>query len=476
VMLKNLGVPPAQVALDEFERIERRMKKYLLMLLIVLSPGRLHAQDFRTWAITPPMGWNSWDCYGPTVTEQEVKANADYMAEHLKSVGWRYIVVDIRWYVGNDRAHGYNQKDPVISMDEYGRLIPAENRFPSSAGGKGFKPLADYVHGQGLKFGLHMMRGVPRLAAERSLPIRGTQWTASDISSSKGLCTWLHDMYTVDATRPGAQAYYNSLFTLYASWGLDFVKVDDIAVPYHRDEIELIRKAIDQCGRPIVLSLSPGSTPLEEARHVSSHANMWRIVSDFWDNWPELEAHFALFEKWIPYTGQGHWPDGDMLPLGRIGLRAEVGDPRMTAFTKDEQTALMSLFVICRSPLMFGGNLPDNDQFTLDLITNDEAIPVLQRGRNNRLLFDDGEKIAWMADDAATNDKYVALFFVDRTPRGSPPRDTVTVSANINQLGLNGMCMVRDLWARKDLGKFANEFALAVRNHGARLLKVGEVR
>jgi alpha-galactosidase len=376
----------------------------------------LHAQDFGSWAPTPPMGWNSWDCFGPTVTEQEVRANADYMAEHLKEFGWQYIVVDIRWYVENDKAHGYNEKDPIMTVDGYGRLMPAVNRFPSSAAGKGFRPLADYVHSLGLKFGIHIMRGIPRLAVEKNTPILGTERSARDIYSTENLSTWLRDMYTVDADKPGAQEYYYSLFKLYASWGVDFVKVDDISWPYHKDEIEMIREAIDNCGRRIVLSLSPGPTPLQDAGHVSTHANMWRIIGDFWDSWSQLEAHFSLFERWIPYMRPGHWPDGDMLPLGRIGIRAEEGDPRMADFTKDEQITLMSLFLICRSPLMFGGNLPDNDQFTLDLITNDEALAVLQRGRDNKLLFDDGERIAWTADEVGTGDKYVALFYVDRKP------------------------------------------------------------
>ena len=100
------------------------------------------------------MGWNSWDCYGPTVTESEVKANADYMATHLKASGWEYVVVAIRWYVGNDTAHGYNEKDPAWNIDQYpawnidqyGRFVPAPNRFPSAAGGRGCKPLAGYMH------------------------------------------------------------------------------------------------------------------------------------------------------------------------------------------------------------------------------------------------------------------------------------------------------------------------------------------
>jgi alpha-galactosidase len=392
------------------------VSKFSVFASLMFFSTPLHAQDFGSWASTPPMGWNSWDSFGPTVTEQEVKANADYMADHLKEFGWQYIVVDIRWYVENDKAHGYNENDPVMTVDDYGRLIPAVNRFPSSAGGKGFKPLADYVHRLGLKFGIHIMRGIPRLAVERNTPILATERTARDIYSTENVSAWLRDMYTVDGNKPGAQEYYRSLFKLYASWGVDFVKVDDISWPYHKDEIEMIRKAIDGCGHQIVLSLSPGPTPMEDAEHVSAHANMWRIIGDFWDNWTQLEDHFSLFEKWIPSMRPGHWPDGDMLPLGRIGIRAEQGDPRMANLTKDEQITLMSLFLICRSPLMFGGNLPDNDQFTLDLITNDEALAVLQRGRDNKLLYDDGERIAWTADEAGTSDKYVALFYVDRKP------------------------------------------------------------
>jgi alpha-galactosidase len=389
---------------------------HLLFAVLIFCSAHLRAQDFESWALTPPMGWNSWDCFGPTVTEQEVRANADYMAEHLKELGWQYIVVDIRWYVENDKAHGYNERDPVMTVDEYGRLLPAKNRFPSSAGGRGFKPLADDVHRLGLRFGIHIMRGIPRLAVVRNTPILGTKRTAKEIYSTENLSAWLQDMYTVDASKAGAQEYYNSLFKLYASWGLDFVKVDDISWPYHKDEIEMVRKAIDCCGRKIVLSLSPGPTPLEDAGHVRAHANMWRIIGDFWDNWTQLEDHFSLFEKWVPYMHPGHWPDGDMLPLGRIGIRAEQGDPRMANFTRDEQITLISLFLICRSPLMFGGNLPDNDHWTLNLLRNKEALCVLQRSRNNRLLFDDGGKIVWEADEAGTGNKYLALFYVDRKP------------------------------------------------------------
>jgi alpha-galactosidase len=366
--------------------------------------------DFHQWAPTPPMGWNSWDCYGPTVTEAETKANADYMAKNLKSSGWEYVVVDIRWYVGNDTAHGYNEKNPDWNIDQYGRFVPAPNRFPSAAGGRGFKPLADYMHAKGLKFGIHLMRGVPVIAVQRKLPIKGTKLTAADIYSKEGQAAWLHDMYTVVAGKPGAQEYYNSLFELYASWGVDLVKIDDLSEPYHTGEIEMIRKAIDRTGRKMVFSMSPGETPIADAKHAQQHANMWRTVGDFWDSWEQLKEHFAVCERWAPFIQTGAWPDADMLPLGRLGIRAERGDDRQSRFTKDEQRTLMTLWSIFRSPLMFGGDLPSTNAATLALITNPRVLAVNRASTHNRQLFRRGDLVGWVADDPKTGDKFLAVF------------------------------------------------------------------
>jgi alpha-galactosidase len=363
---------------------------------------------FQKWAPTPPMGWNSWDCYGPTVVESEVKANADYMAEKLKKFGWNYIVVDIRWYVENDKSGGYNQTDPIFVLDEYGRVTPALNRFPSAADGKGFKPLADYIHSKGLKFGMHIMRGIPVIAVKRNTPILGSNAKAADIYTPDGQCTWLRDMYGVVAGKPGAQEYYNSLFQLYASWGLDFVKIDDLSG--RTKEIEMYRKAIDNCGRPIVISISPGGDKPETADFLKSNVNMWRTSNDFWDNWQQLKNQFTILERWVGLGIPGCWPDGDMLPLGKIGLRAERGEPRSTAFTKDEQYTLITLFSIFRSPLMFGGDLPSNDEFTLSLITNKDVMNVNQKSANGKQLFRENDLIAWTAEDPKSGDKFLALF------------------------------------------------------------------
>lgn len=450
-----------------------RSVKELLFLAAFFCVQQLPAQTsgFHSWAPTPPMGWNSWDCYGPTVTEAEVKANADYMAAHLKKYGWDYIVVDIRWYVANDKSHGYNETNPEYNIDAYGRYLPAVNRFPSAAGGKGFKPLADYLHAKGLKFGIHVMRGVPVIAVKRGLPILGSKATAKDIYSEQEQCKWLHDNYTIDAQKEGAQEYYNALFQLYASWDLDFVKVDDLTRPYHGDELAMIRKAIDRCGRHIVLSTSPGETPVVHAVDVQSKANMWRTVDDFWDNWKELKDHFEVFERWNPYRAAGAFPDGDMLPLGRIGIRAERGDNRMTRFTQDEQYTLMTLWAIFRSPMMFGGDLPHNDAFTLSLLTNKAVLDVLKYSTNNRQLFHTNDLVAWTADDPQTGDKYLALFNAQdssaNTPNGALP-----VPVQLNALGIQDSCTITDLWTGKRVGRFTGSFAPSIRCHGAGLYRL----
>ena len=410
------------------------MNRLLTMVLALLTWGCVQAQtDAETigaWAQTPPMGWNSWDCYGPTVVESEVKQNADYMAAHLLPYGWEYVVVDIRWFVENDKAGGYNQTNPIYDMDEYGRYIPAPNRFPSSANGAGFKPLADYVHAKGLKFGIHIMRGLPKKAVQQKCPVLGTDGiTCDQIYSTDSACTWLADNYKVDYRKPGAQEYYNSIFDLYASWGVDFIKVDDIARPYHRAEIEMIHKAIMQTGRPMVLSLSPGETPLGQVSHLRQNANMWRTVDDFWDNWSHLNYSFGICAKWAPYIQDGHYPDADMLPLGRISIRGERGAERWSNFTRDEQYTLMNLWTIFRSPLMFGGELTRNDDFTNSLLTNEEVLYMHKNSANNRQVVADGSIIVWGADDRHSDDKFAALF-------NTGGEETVNAKASLYRSGI----------------------------------------
>ena len=364
------------------------------------------AQPYHEWAKTPPMGWNSWDIFGTTVTEKQTKEQADAMAEKLLSAGYDILTVDIQWYEPESKSH-YYKPGAKLEMDQYGRLLPGLKKFPSAANGQGFKPLADYVHSKGLRFGIHIMRGIPRQAVDQNTPVLGTDLHARDIAVTSSVCRWNPDMYGVDATKPGGQAYYDSLFKLYASWGVDYIKVDDISRPYdavQQAEIEAIRKAIDKTGRPIILSLSPGATPVSAGPHVMQHANLWRITDDFWDRWGLLFNMFERLHAWEPYRRPGAWPDADMLPIGYIKFG------RKTAFTEDEHYTLMSLWAIGRSPLIFGGDMTRLDDFTLHMLTNPEMLQVNQNSMNNRQISRENNLIVWAADVPGSPDKYVALF------------------------------------------------------------------
>ena len=419
-------------------------------------------------AQTPPLGWNSWDCYGTSVREDEVKANALYMSKYLARYGWQYIVVDIQWYEPEAKAGGY-RPNAFLVMDEYSRLLPATNRFPSAANGQGFKPLADFVHGLGLKFGIHIMRGIPRQAVRQNSAILNTPYRAADIADQTSVCPWNDDMFGLDMTRPGAQAYYDSILALYTSWGVDYIKTDDINWPYRAAEIEAIAAAIKKTGRPVVFSLSPGNAQAGPDRlaHLQTYCELSRISDDLWDRWEDIKAQFELCRRWAPASGPGYWPDADMLPLGRISIRGERGPDRRSLLTMDEQITLMTLWSIFRSPLMIGSDLPSNDVFTLGLLTNEEVLRVNQRSTSNRELYSRDNQIAWVAD-SPYGGKYLALFNLD---------DSETSNIETNLFETFGMprYRVRDLWKRAELGVFEEKFQKAISPHGAGLFSLQPV-
>lgn len=424
----------------------------------------------RLSALTPPMGWNSWDCYGASVTEEEVLGNAEYMANHLKKYGWEYIVVDIQWYEPTANSSAYNPFAPLC-MDEYGRLLPATNRFPSAKNGAGFKPLSDAIHDLGLKFGIHIMRGIPRQAVYENSPVLGSTKTAREIAHINSICPWNTDMYGVDPTKEGAQSYYNSLFELYAQWGVDFVKVDDIAASRlydtHLEEIKMIQRAIHACGRPMVLSLSPGPAPIKYAHHFKTNANMWRISDDFWDDWSLLYQMFERCEVWEKHIGTGHWPDCDMLPLGHIGIRSVdgPGGDRWTRFTKDEQLTMMNLWAISRSPLMFGGELRDNDQWTLSLLTNEEILSINQKSVLNRFVYREEDKVAWAAN-GRNGEAYVALFNLHDQQK--------TLQFRLDMVGIMETVHLFNVWDRSFLQSLApsESFQIELKPHQSMMLKL----
>ena len=388
-------------------------------------------------ADTPPMGWNSWDCYGAAVTEEQVLQNAEYMAKYLKQYGWEYIVVDIQWSAPDADSHEYHAFSE-LRMDGFGRLIPAENRFPSAAGGRGFRLLADKIHEMGLKFGIHIMRGMPRMAAHLHLPIKDSDATCDQAANPHSICLWNPDMYGLKCDTPQARAYYDSIFRLYAEWGVDFVKCDDIAreYPHCEKEIEVISAACRECGRDMVLSLSPGPAPLDRAEHLKTWANMWRITDDFWDKWELLKGMFERAEKWCIHAGPGHWPDADMLPVG--ALRQCYDPDNRTQFTQAEQRTMMTLWCMMRSPLMIGGEMTKNDDFTLKLLTNGEVLAIEKESWSAHPLFTTEKESAWIAPRRDGTGYYLALFNLSDEER------TVTVSAK--QQGLADSSEATELW------------------------------
>lgn len=427
--------------------------------------------DFKDWAKTPPCGWNSWDCFGAGVNEEQLIANADYMAKHLKQYGWEYIVCDIQWYEPKACSNDYNNF-AELCCDEYGRLVPAENRFPSSKDGKGFKPIADYIHSLGLKFGIHIMRGIPRQAVHANLRIKDSEYTARQVAHHFSVCSWNTDMYGMKNCE-GAQDYYNSIINMYADWGVDYIKCDDIAVtefrkwdnPYSADyEIEMLRNAIDSCGREIVLSLSPGPALRDKAEHLKANANMWRLTGDFWDLWEHLYAMFDKCEEWQGVRGVGSYPDCDMLPIGRISKLCSYhgAQNRMSNFTHNEHYTLMTLWGIFGSPLMIGGNMPENDDFTLSLLNNAEYMNMHRTVKNSRMLSRNEENgkgyIIW--DGENENSRFVALFNTDEKPI------TINTAEKIN-IFVDGSY---DIWQKCTV----SENNITVQPHGARLLKLNK--
>ncbi len=417
-----------------------------------LAANSSHAESDELLAAMPPMGWNSWDAYGETVSEADIKANAAWMAEHLKAYGWEYVVVDSGWYVTNHSA-GTNAASAEFSLDDHGRYTPAVNTIPSAKNGAGFKPLADYVHSLGLKFGIHILRGIPKEAVRGNLPIAGSSYHAKAAADIADSCPWNPFNYGLKPGSPAAQAYYDSIAKLYAEWGVDFLKVDCISShPYKPDEIRMISAALHKVRRPIVLSLSPGPAPLEKAIELRRYAQMWRISDDVWDVWyseknfPQgVGNQFARAAKWAAFSGGGHWPDADMLPIGRLEPSAGWEQPRTSRLTHDEQRTLLTLWSVFRSPLIMGGNLTLCDDWTQSALTNAELIGVDQHSTNSHAVISTDKAAVWLSTPESEDGAYVAIFNLDAVPQ--------KFHYLWKDLGLKrSSYSLRDLWEHQDLG------------------------
>jgi hypothetical protein len=456
----------------------------LAALLAALLPAAasLHAQNP---APTPPLGWNSWDSYGLTINEDDYRANATALAE-FRQYGWEYAVIDEGWYMQDPFAK--TVADKKYQLNAYGLLIPAVDRFPSAANGAGFRPLSDWVHAQGLKFGIHIVRGIPRQVVQSNLPIAGSSFHAVDAADTTETCPWDQGNYGVK-DNPAGQAYYDSMLRLYASWGIDFIKVDCISDhPYRPTEIRQIALAIQKTRRPIVLSLSPGPTSLKNATEVAKYAQMWRISDDHWDNWTTTRRPdgtnsspwgtrdaFDLLASWFPYVNPGSYADADMLPFGWLGPHPGHGQGRQSLETHDEQRSEYSLWAIARSPLILGANLTRLDDFTRSLITN-QAILFMNQYATYSHPVDQASLPAgfenvrvWRATVGSPGDRNYTEFFgffnLDTNP--------VTLRVTWQQLGLDGKHVAQDVWTEATT-KPSKEISLTLPAHGSTVYELQE--
>ena len=473
------------------------IRRLLVTAAVMLCAFSASAQ---TPAPTPPMGWNSWDAYGLTITEAQFRANATVLRNKLLPFGWRYAVIDEGWFFENpqDRPKPETLR---YAIDAHGRYVPVPARFPSAKSStpavsdtKGklaatieetsFKPLADWVHAQGLQFGIHIVRGIPRASVERNLPIAGSNFHAQDAADTNDACGWDPTNWGV-RDNPAGQAWYDAQIRQYADWGVDLLKVDCIADhPYKVSEIRQIRRAIDKTGRPMVLSLSPGPTNPEHEAEVASLANMWRISNDFWDLWsggnfadgfPQaLKGQFEHVAAWSAFDFQpGQWPDADMLPFGELRPSPGWGQPRHTRLTPDEQKTVMTLWSMGQSPLILGANLTQLDAATQRLLTNRNLLAIDQhavvRGRPMQG-FESGDLRVWRAEvrpaRSGHNQLAVALFNLSDKP--------VQVDRSVSEVGLlrageSEARGVLDVWSGKESPRM-QRVRVTIPPHGCVLL------
>jgi hypothetical protein len=453
------------------------MRSFLLaaILVSVSAASACSQQAHPPLAPTPPMGWNSWDAFGTTIDERSFRASAQWIAQHLKPFGYQYVTIDEAWFDEAPPADG-SDNPSKRSIDANGRLIPAPVRFPSAAGDKGFAPLADYIHSLGLKFGIHVLNGIPRLAVAANTPILDSAFTAQDAANTHSTCQWNNDNYDLK-DNAAAQAYYDSIVRLYASWHVDLIKIDCIAAgPYKGEEIRMFHQAIVKSGAPIALSLSPGPAPLDEALNLRKYAQQWRISDDVWDVWhnastvktfPQgLNDQIANAAQWLLYAGDGHWPDLDMLPLGQLGPAPGWGQPRATRLTPDEQRTMINLWAILRSPLVYGGNPAETDAATLALLTNPAILAIDQHSRDNKSVLLTADLAVYTAKPAQGPGAYVAVFNRKDVPQEIDLKWSVIFQTPLTRLPYR----IADLWTHAESA--APSLKLRLAPHASTILLV----
>ena len=419
-----------------------KSKLFLISLLTasIFSIGNLATAQKSTskLAQTPPMGWNSFDSYGVYLHEKAAFENLEAMAKKLKSQGYEYFVIDAGWFGEFKLQPGTmfpaEKHAAKMKFNEYGLLQPSTTYFPN-----GFKKLIDRCHELGLKFGLHLMRGIPREAVKANVPIKGTKYFAQDIADTKNICTWNSQNYGVDMSKPGAQEFYNSLMNQMAEWGVDFLKYDDI-VPFP-EEVKGVATAIAQSGRSMMLSLSPGGNVDPNHLDAFQKGHMLRVTPDIWDEQKGIDECFEEWRKWQGKSGPGFWIDMDMIPFGQLQMmspkpkgvmgtesKKELADKiksgeianfellagkgfnRWSVFTKDQMYTFITMRALSASPLMMGGDLPTLDDFSLQLITNKEMLSCNQNAVMGSLVYEKEGIEVWKTSNKNGSGGWIGVF------------------------------------------------------------------
>ncbi|KAK8928861.1 Alpha-galactosidase [Platanthera zijinensis] len=375
----------------------------LLLFTVLILSSRLFVASGQD-AGTPPRGWNSYDSFSWIVDEEAFLANAQIVSSKLLPFGYEYVVIDYLWY--RKRFQG-TWSDPYgyDNLDEWGRLVPDPDRWPSSRSGQGFKEVAQKVHDMGLKFGIHLMRGISLEAVNSNrtildvttgLPYEedGRTWLAGDIGMRDMPCGWMKNGFLSVNTDLGAgKAFLRSLYQQYADWDVDFVKLDCVfGDDLDKKQIITVSEILESLGRPILFSLSPGTSVTPSmAESISNYVDMYRITGDSWDNWNDVAAHFDVARDFAAAKKIGadglhgnSWPDLDMLPLGWLtDPGVQQGPHRKCRLTLDEQRTLFTLWSMAKSPLMFGGDLRQIDDNTFNIITNPILLEIDSNSQNN---------------------------------------------------------------------------------------------
>jgi alpha-galactosidase len=449
----------------------------------------------------PPLGWNSYDSFGCFINERRALENLRVFVERLKPHGYEYFVLDAGWYRQYDLAgREFPGKDDLYTVryDAFGRPVPAPSFFPetsqrgtgeaptwhghlarSQAGERGYglearattngiQRLAEACHAAGVKFGIHMMRGIPRAAVEANTQVQGTAFHARDLANSADTCDWCADNFGVDMRKPGAQAYYDSIVELLAGWGVDFIKYDDI-VP-SPPEVDAVVAAIGKSPRDIVLSLSPGNGHNPDGWPTYFKANMIRTSGDIWD---EREDFRWVFERWQAFMDfklpPGCWLDMDMIPFGELQvwnpatgeqvghiLMNGKGSRRMSSLNSPQKRTFMTMRALAASPLMMGGNLPGTDEESFALLTDPEMLACNQNGVTGKLMTYTDWTSTWLTPHRTAPDSgWFGIFNRD----GNRSREIIV---DPTVLGIPPQSRIHDIWNRRDLGRLTKPITLTL--------------